>query len=29
MSENIAGVQIPDSRIASEATELIRDTISV
>ncbi len=26
MSESIAGVQIPDSRIASEATELIRDT---
>jgi hypothetical protein len=26
MIETIAGVQIPDSRIASEATELIRDT---
>ncbi len=26
MSETIAGVQIPDSRIAHEATELIRDT---
>ena len=26
MSQTIAGVRIPDSRIASEATELIRDT---
>ena len=26
MSETIAGVRIPDSRIASDATELIRDT---
>ena len=26
MIETIAGVRIPDSRIASEATELIRDT---
>ena len=26
MSETIAGVRIPDSRIASEATELILDT---
>lgn len=28
MSENIAGVQIPDSALAREATELVRDTSS-
>jgi hypothetical protein len=26
MGETVAGVRIPDSRIASEATELIRDS---
>jgi hypothetical protein len=28
MSERIAGIDIPDSRLASEATELVRDTAS-
>ncbi|MFZ2116233.1 MAG: HD domain-containing protein, partial [Pseudonocardiaceae bacterium] len=28
MPERIAGIDIPDSRLASEATELVRDTAS-
>jgi hypothetical protein len=28
MSDRIAGIDIPDSRLASEATELVRDAAS-